>query len=113
MIDYITLGSSPCDESCAQVGESNYTARSRLEIDQYISQLWRVLSKRDINKTNAPIGFKIVRKSFSHDYGTYYEAAVVYDENHIKGIDLAFWLEENVPTEWDEEAKKVLNEALI
>jgi hypothetical protein len=37
----LSLGSSPTDEECAQVGSENYGERSRLELQQFKRQMER------------------------------------------------------------------------
>ncbi len=110
MKDYIFLGSSPCDEKCAQVGEYNYHEQARKECRAYINQLWRELDKQGVPKEHSPEGFDLVIKSESHDFGTYYEVAAKYDdyEEEEAACQLAFQIECNLPLNWDDGAKKEL-----
>lgn len=41
MRDYQTLGPTPWNEPCAQVGAADYAEKSRLETQTYINQLLR------------------------------------------------------------------------
>lgn len=40
-------------------------------------------------------------KGFSHDFGTYYEVVVDYDDEVEKTVDYAFLLEGEMPLNWD------------
>jgi hypothetical protein len=47
-------------------------------------------------------------KSFPHDFGTYREVIVMYDDENEKEYALALEVEGNVPMNWDEKAKEEL-----
>jgi len=105
----IYIGSTPCEEDCAQVGSDDYYERAKRECRAFINQLWRVINKeKGVTRETAPDSFALVVKSENHDYGSYYEVAARYNDNDEKAGDLAFWCENNAPTNWDEEAKKEL-----
>lgn len=109
MRDYVYIGSTPCEEDCAQVGSDNYFERARKECNVFIRQLWRHIEKeKGVTRETAPDSFALVVKSEPHDFGSYYEVAARYNDNDEKAGDLAFWCENNAPTNWDEEAKKEL-----
>ena len=63
MVETIEIGSAPCDEQCAQVGESNYPERSRAECRAFINQIKRVMGE-------PPEGVGLFIKSNAHDFGT-------------------------------------------
>ena len=106
MNDYLTLGSTPASETCVQVGHENYGKICRVECRVYRQQLERILAK-EFNEIVVPL----VTKSFPHDFGTYHEIAVLYDPNNKEQVKQSFWLDNNTPDEWDDEAKKYLEEA--
>lgn len=108
MKEYVFIGPCPCDENCAQVGSDNYADQARKECRAYINQLWRWLKTKGITQENAPESFSITTKSESHDYGTYYEVAFIFDDRNETAMNLAYDLESEVPTNWDCEAKKEL-----
>ncbi len=65
MLNYIELcQTTPSDEPCAQVGDTNYLKRARMEVAAYMKQLTR-------NFGIQPTGcfFKVV--PCPHDFGTY------------------------------------------
>ena len=110
MNEFVALGSSPYDESCAQVGEEDYLNKATKECQAYIDQLWRLLKvEKGITKELAPKGFSIIKRDLSHDFGTYYEVFIKLGGYTKDSWDLAVWLEENVPKEWDDFARKELN----
>ena len=101
MNDYLTISSVPLDENCAQVGDDNYEKQSRKESRAFVNQLLRVFGE-------PPMGAYIVPKSFPHDFGSYVEVCVVYDTENEVAEDFAFSVENAIPSEWDNEARKEL-----
>ena len=102
MRDYITIGSTPYEEDCAQVGSANYPERSRVECRAFKEQLLRIFGE-------PPEGADIGVKSFDHDFGTYREVVCYYDEDEEESVRYAFKLEEEIPTQWDNEARVLLD----
>jgi len=98
MRDYISIGSSPTDEDCAQVGADNYEAQSRKECIAFIHQLERQFKVVDV--------FRI--KSFPHDFGTYKEVVCYFDDDNHEAIAFAYRVESECPRRWDSEALKEL-----
>ena len=114
MSDYFTLGSTPCAEPCAQVGRDNYHDQSRIESRVYLHQLQRVVaeiagismdSDDFITKYET---FTLRVKSFPHDFGSYKEVSVIFDDE--ASAKLACMLEDSLPENWDAEALKELAE---
>lgn len=104
MRSYLTIGSSPAGESCAQVGSPDYNRRMRAETRAFINQLTRLFG--------APPGNADFRvKSSPHDFGTYYEVVVAYDDDAPEEVKFAFHVENNTPEAWDDEALKELEKA--
>jgi hypothetical protein len=101
MKDTMEIGSSPVSEDCAQVGASDYYERAQKECRAFVNQLKRAFG-------NPPEGARLTVKSFPHDFGTYYEVVVAYDDSNEKAVDYAFNLEGNTPEYWDDEAKEEL-----
>lgn len=108
MRDYITLGPTPADEDCAQIGESGYYEKAKKECSVYINQMTRILAANGWPKEKWPEGFNLVVKSSAHDFGTYHEVNVRFDSDDEKSSDLAYFCDGLIPAEWDEEAKKEL-----
>ena len=109
MREYIEIGATPYDEDCAQVGSDDYQSRARKECGVYVRQLWRILEeKKGMNGDNAPTSFNLVVKSYPHDFGTYHEVVARFSDINADAADLAYWVEENAPANWDETAKEEL-----
>lgn len=99
MRDYITIGSTPCDEPCAQVGSADYHARARREMRAFIGQLRRVFGPE-------PEGAHLAVKSFPHDFGTYHEVVCYFDTDHPDSAKYALKIEAETPWEWDDQARR-------
>jgi hypothetical protein len=99
MRDYLSIGSSPYDEDCAQVGSCDYERRSRKELRAFKHQLQRLFP-------NAEIAIK----SFPHDFGTYREVCVFFDDEDEASTDIALNVESNTPAQWDKEALREMEE---
>ncbi len=97
MRDYLTLGPTPAAEDCAQVGADDYERRSRREARAYIHQLERTFPRA------AELGM-FGSKTFPHDFGSYREVVVRFDDENQEELDLAFQIEATTPSDWDEEA---------
>jgi|SRR6516164_1560263 len=100
--DYLTIGSSPCDESCAQVGSSNYEVRYRKEMTVFINQIRRECGPE---VGSARLGIK----GFPHDFGTYHEVVCYFDDTDVEGIEYAFKVERETPAQWDAQAREELS----
>ena len=100
-MDYLTLGATPSGEDCAQVGTNGYATKARKECTAYKNQLERQFG-------SPPLGAYLSIKGFPHDFGTYHEVVVRYDENDKEAVEYAFKLEGDSPANWDDEAKKEL-----
>jgi len=99
----LSLGPTPSAEECSQVGAKNYDyiKLNKIEVKTYIEQLERMFS-------NIPDGafFKVQRNI--HEFGTYYEAAIKYEDDNEAAVEYAFNVENNTPENWDEIARKSL-----
>lgn len=104
MRDYISLGATPCEEECAQVGSENYGRDSRCEIAVYDAQLRRLFP-------DIPEGCSIGSKSFPHDYGSYRECVVFFDPDIEEHVRFAIRCENESPQYWDNESRTALQEA--
>lgn len=101
MRDFLTLGSTPTNEPCAQVGTDDYATKSRIESRVFIDQLLRQFGE--------PPGLSTFRrKSFPHDFGTYHEVVIAFDDENEEAVAFAYDVENNLPEQWDEQALKEL-----
>jgi hypothetical protein len=105
-MDYLEIGPVPYDEECAQVGTDGYLSRARIECAVFLHQLERAFPN--------PPGCTYFRiKSNPHDFGSYLEVHVIFDEEDETSREYAFNVEGNTPVNWDEIAKKELMVARI
>lgn len=107
MIDYVFIGATPCEEECAQVGEEDYGPRSRKECRVYVEQIRRHFAAKGVQ---IPDGMLVIKRE-SHDFGSYLEVACRVDgsaEDAEAQYDLAYRIEAEGPTTWDDEAKAQL-----
>ena len=91
--DYISIGSSPADEPCAQVGEPDYHIKANKECKKFIELIRKELGKE-------PDGARLSVKGFPHDFGTYYEVVCWYDDALPDSVEYAFKCEAEAPTNW-------------
>lgn len=93
MKDFIYIGSSPCEESCAQVGEDDYERKSRDECRRFIRDIRLELGPE-------PEGARLTSRSFPHDYGSYREVICEYDNENEEAVAYALKCESNAPAYW-------------
>ncbi len=96
--DHLYLGEVPADEPCAQVGEPDYMAKSRVECRAYINQLRRINGKE-------PEGARFYIKSNQHDFGAYLSVECEFIIDDAASTKYAFGCEEKTPARWDAEAR--------
>ena len=101
MKDYLSIGSSPAEEDCAQVGTDNYREIARKECKAYIDQIRRQLG-------DEPEGAFLAIKSFPHDFGSYLEVVCFFDDNNEIASNYAFKCESETWPNWDAIAKESL-----
>lgn len=104
-MERLNLAPTPISEDCAQVGNDNYRKQSRIETTVFKQQLYRMLEAE----------FEVVEVTLLtvghlHDFGTYHDVEVSYNPDSESSMNQAFWLEENLPEYWDDEAKQMLKE---
>jgi|APGre2960657373_1045057.scaffolds.fasta_scaffold95643_2 hypothetical protein len=102
MIEYMELGSTPCEEDCAQVGSNGFRERANNEMTAYINQLNRLFSNAESN------GVKFRIKWFSHDFGSYGEVCAYWDTENEIANEYVYTIDRNLPSNWDKDALKEL-----
>ena len=101
MKDYITIGCSPVDEDCAQVGQADYHERALAECKALIGQIRRVFGEE-------PEQAQLKIKAFPHDFGTYHEVVCYFNDDEDESMRYAFAVEGRLPDNWDKEAREEL-----
>jgi hypothetical protein len=104
--DYMTIGSSPIEERCAQVGQDNYDQCAKVECRIFIEQLKRQFGL-------PPGTARLAVKGFPHDFGTYYEVVVWYLPDNEEEANYAFKLEGETPGIWDDTSQKAIEKSGI
>ena len=105
MQEHLDLGgTTPPEESCAQVGsrEYDYGDRARREARAYIGLLRRTFG-------DEPDGAHLSLKSHPHDFGTYLTVVCFFDSLIPEAIGYASRCEAEGPREWDEQSRRELN----
>lgn len=98
MSDYLELGPTPAGEECQQLGDTYDAVAAKRERKAYINQLERMFGPQ------METGIYFKSKGFPHDFGTYYEVCVIYNENDDEQTEAAFHVENNLPESWDDQA---------
>ena len=93
MRDFVTLGTTPCDEPCACVGEENFRARALAECQQFILLLRQIFGPE-------PEGAWLSTKWFPHDFGEYCEVVCYYNTDIPESVDYAYQCENDTPATW-------------
>ncbi len=93
MLDYIEIGATPCEEECEQVGSPDYARRAREECKRFAGVIRQKLGPE-------PDGARLAIKSFSHDFGSYYELVCCYDSETPEAVAYAFACESHSPVIW-------------
>ena len=101
MRDFLTIGSSPCDEDCLQLGSPEYTAQAaKAECQRYIECIRQHCG-------DEPLGATLRVKAFGHDFGTYHEVVCYFDDELQESVDYAFHVESYAPEQWDGSGAKL------
>lgn len=96
------IGPVPYEENCAQLGDEYFHEKSKKEMNAYIEQLYRQFPEAANNRV------AFVSKWFSHDFGSYGEVCIKYNDENQLALEYALMVEKNLPGNWDEEAIKEL-----
>ncbi len=94
MKETIEIGSSPSDETCAYVGMDNYEVLAREECERFIALIRKKLGPE-------PEGARLFVKSNPHDFGTYLEVAVRFDDENKEATRYAYRCDAEAPTTWE------------
>ena len=102
MTDYLEVGPTPSGEDCQQVGTPQYdAAMARRECQQFITAIRRVCGEE-------PAGATLTIRSNPHDFGTYPEVAVRFNDNVETAVAYAYHVEANAPEYWSDEDRLAL-----
>lgn len=102
MKDYLTLGPTPGEEPCAQVGESDYRDKALAECQRFILLLRKKFGPE-------PEGAWLSVKWFPHDFGEYCEVVCHYTTDSQASVDYAYRCDNEAPATWEEEEDERAN----
>jgi hypothetical protein len=102
-MEQLELSPTPIAEDCTQVGTPEAYKFGALECRVFVEQLRRVFG-------DEPTGSYFKIASNSHEFGTYYEVVIRFDEDNKAASKYAYKIEGKLPQYWDEEAKSELRE---
>ena len=97
MFEYLELGPTPYGEECVQVSDADYYSKMKVETKKYIEQL----EKRFPQLGDAHCSLRV--KGFSHDFGTYHEVCIRYNEDDNIAVGFAYFVESNLPEFWNDD----------
>ena len=104
MRESFSLGPTPCGESCEQLGPDYNPVKARQECRAFIAQLIRLHGE-------PPFGARLRGSSNPHDFGSYLEVEVVFDDDEPDAAAYAYKLEAKTPEGWDHAAIEELRAA--
>lgn len=96
MRDHISIGPVPSDESCQQVGTPQYDpVKARQECERYIAAIRSKLGPE-------PEGARLKITRNPHDFGTYLDVEVFFDDDNEEAHRYAYRCESDAPTTWED-----------
>lgn len=99
--EYMDFDLTPCDEECAQVGRDDYRRVSREEYTAMLAFIERTFGA-------TPVGVSTTCKANAHDFGTYYQLRMYYDDEDAICTGYVYKVESELPPMWDAEARAYL-----
>ena len=103
MRDYLDLSPTPVNEPCAMVESTGeYLPRMRAECRAFAHQLERTFPLA----IEAGCSFRV--KSNAHEFGSYLEVQVRFDDDDEAQTHWAFMIEADLPELWDDAARAEL-----
>ena len=94
MRNFVTLGTTPCDEPCACVDEPDYHVTALSECLRFILLLRETFGVE-------PEGAWLSVKSFPHDFGTYHDVVCYFNTDISESMDYALRCEDEAPATWE------------
>lgn len=94
-MDTYQWGSTPYGEDCAQVGSDNYYEEARKECKRLIAGLIKRFGE-------PPMGARFKICSNPHDFGTYYQVGLVYDEENEAHMAYFARVDDEFPETWED-----------
>ena len=95
MLTSISLGPVPAEEDCEQLGPNYNAVTAKNECKRYIAAIIQVCG-------HPPTGAKLKISSNPHDFGTYFDVEVEYNDEDDIQRHYALRVENDAPKEWPE-----------
>lgn len=98
--EILELGPTPASEDCTQLkdfSDSQDSADMIKEVSTYLEQLHRTFGE-------PPPQAELVIVKNDHDFGTYYEAGIMFEPDNDQASKYAYNVEGNLPENWDDKA---------
>lgn len=97
MKDSLELGTTPYNEECVQVNPlGDYHESMLMECKRY-----KALLEETFPATVFPdVYFKI--KWFAHDFGSYAEVCVIFNDDDEESMNQAYYIEDHLPGNWND-----------
>ena len=92
--NYFCIGSSPCEEDCAQVGTPDYHRKAIAECHRFIQLIRDTLGLE-------PEGAELRIKAFDHDFGEYHEVVCWFETDNEAARAYAARCEDDAPATWE------------
>lgn len=93
-MDYLSLGPTPIEEPCEQLGPNYNAVKARKECERFVELL---------KKKFPPIpGTKFRIRLNPHDFGSYHDVEVGFDPDDPATVDYAFNIDANIPESWED-----------
>jgi hypothetical protein len=97
---YLAIGASPFNEEA-------YDAPANPELDRQVCWIFRAQLERAFPIPDGlPVRYRVATNQ--HDFGSYREVEVGYDEKDAEAAAYAYHVEANTPSAWDQEAREAL-----
>ncbi len=96
MNESLSLGPTPCNEECQQLGPDYDVVSARRECIRWRDQLIRQFGE-------PPLQARYKISANPHDFGTYCDLEIVFNLDDESSAEYAYRVEGNLPTNWAEE----------
>ena len=105
MRDDISIGSAPSEEECVQVNpQGDYHEAMRAECRRFLELIRKKLGPE-------PPGARLAITNNPHDFGTYYDVVVYFEDQDEEARRYAFRCESLSPRTWDDDKVSPAEEA--
>jgi hypothetical protein len=94
MENYFSVGPSPYEEECAQIGTPGYRNQAVAECTRYIELLRKTFGPE-------PDGAQLSIKWFDHDFGQYCEVVCYFNAESAESVEYAQRCEADAPATWE------------